>query len=692
MGKKMNRTSNTKLIGCSCFYTCCIIIVCSFYSGIIDDVLISLNLKQRKMTDLKMTNWYYALHCDKYFNQSVLNSSSARSDNNITIPMTNWYKRQRVKCVMQYLQHEIFPYVRIEKKSFIESNSDMFVDNFNCGYSTLISHQCPILKSIYLCPGLQDRLFENYTITLLNKNKNKHKNKHKNKIFKHNKNHINFTNTFFDKYFSGNLEEKFLKRLFENGTFFNDYNGKKKTILIIGTSHLRQIFESISCMLIQFNFTNIKLWQNLDDNDLVNYYHKLNYNNNKNKWQVDIQTQSINFSKVIQDEKFLQLYLQSNYSNIDLTNYDAYKYDYHYDTPENKFDIFNGDARTNCDFVSFNNETGPCIGYDGYYANKMHIRNLNNTLKHFIYENTNWDKMYDNQTLNDILDNNIYCMDSKSILSFTNDKLNIFYYAVTGGRLELFQKFQRSMCKRKTYRNMLSHYGYNNCTHFLQNIDIIIANQGRSNYVPLYDMSFDLFDDRDKLYRLLYPKNLDNYNTSDINTNTTKNNTTDTIPVSTASAYGINIRNTNSMDSASNTGNISNTSNIGNIGNISSINNTSGRMNNHRHRNDKSNSRHARKEMKRNRKFLPIIATSNWHDPTESKDSKKIKYYSDISNIDIIDTTAYLNLDSTSQRLYRKTKELTKFQIHNHYCVPGPVTRYVWLFFEMIDLIFDAMQ
>ena len=240
------------------------------YSGMIDNVRMSLKLKQRHVTDVNiLPNWYYSLNCDKYLNEY--------NSNNVTIEMTDWYKRQRVKCSMQYLQHEIFPYIAMEKKSYLKSNSDMFVENFNCGYSTLVSHQCPIIKSIYLCPGLNDRLFENYTIAL-----SKHANV----------NHTNFTNTFFEKYFSNNIEKKFLKRLFENGTFFNDYNGKKKTILIIGTSHLRQIYESILCILIQFNFTNIKLWKNLNDDQLINYYNNLNYNNSNNekKWKVDIQS------------------------------------------------------------------------------------------------------------------------------------------------------------------------------------------------------------------------------------------------------------------------------------------------------------------------------------------------------------------------------------------------------------------
>ena len=69
----------------------------------------------------RINNWYYHLNCDEYFN----------------VTMYDEYKRQRVRCAMQYLQHEIFPHVKMEKKSFVESD-------FNCGYSTLTSHQCPI--------------------------------------------------------------------------------------------------------------------------------------------------------------------------------------------------------------------------------------------------------------------------------------------------------------------------------------------------------------------------------------------------------------------------------------------------------------------------------------------------------------------------------------------------------------------
>ena len=80
-------------------------------------------------------------------------------------------------------------------------------------------------------------------------------------------------------------------------------------------------------------------------------------------------------------------------------------------------------------------------------------------LKDFIFDDTNWINMYDNKTINNLLSNNIYCTDSKSVVSFTNDKLNIFYFAVTGRRLELFQKLNSNICHSKQYLTMLSHYG-----------------------------------------------------------------------------------------------------------------------------------------------------------------------------------------------------------------------------------------
>ena len=49
---------------------------------------------------------------------------------------------------------------------------------------------------------------------------------------------------------------------------------------------------------------------------------------------------------------------------------------YQFDESENKFDIFTYDAHRNCDFAQFDNKTGPCLGYDGYYASKMYVRNI----------------------------------------------------------------------------------------------------------------------------------------------------------------------------------------------------------------------------------------------------------------------------------------------------------------------------
>ena len=450
-------------------------------------------------------DWYYGLGCDQW-----KDNADDRYSQNMT--KINNYKRLRVKCAMQYLQHEIFPYVTMEKKSFIESNLDLFVKDFHCGYSTLTSHQCPVVKARYQCPGLNDRLFEEYTIAL---SKKKLKNKTNN----------NFTNTFFDKYFSNDIEQKFLKRLFENGTFFNNYNGKKKTILIIGTSHLRQLSEEILCILIQFNFTNIKLWKNLNDDELVNHYNNLNYNNNK-KWQVEIKTQRIDFNKVIQEPKFLKSYLKKEYSNIsNLTNYEWGAHE-----PENKFKIFKEKAFYNCDFDEINNDTSPCLGYDGYGANYAYQTYLNKTLKQFVFENTNWNNnMYSNISIDNLLNNNIFCKDDQSVVSFTNDKLNIFYFAVTQQRLDLYRHLTKSIVYNKRYVEMLSRYGYKNGLQFLNDIDLIIANQGFSRSGPRYDMLYDLFDDRDKLYQYLY--NNTNTNIDKKSGNDSINNNNKFIPI-----------------------------------------------------------------------------------------------------------------------------------------------------------------
>ena len=366
---------------------------------------------------------------------------------------------------------------------------------------------------------------------------------------------------------------------------------------------MRQIYESILCMLIQFNFTNIKLWQNLNDDQLISYYNNLNYNNNKKKWQVDIETLRIDFNKAIQDEQFLKLYLKEQYSIHSKNSTVGIK---KYKKLENKFSIFKYKALCNGNFYQFNNETSPCLGYDGYNANLKHQKHLNNTLSNFIFKDTNWINMYSNVSINNLLSNNIFCSDSKSVVSFGNNKLNIFYFAVTDGRLDLYTHLTTNICNDEKYEKLLSHYGYQNCSHFLKSIDVIIANQGNVYLDQTYDMSHDLFNDRNRLYQYLY-----------------------------------NTRNTSSSNGTN---------------------------------------------------FIPIIATSNWHEPRKSNDSKKIEYYTNISNIDMIDTTSYLNLDSVSQKFYRQTQKLAKFEIHKHFCIPGPTTRYVWLFFEMIDLIFDAIE
>ena len=233
-----------------------------------------------------------------------------------------WYMQRIVNqqpyYAARYLQQSIIGNLILKsKKEFDEQSSDkninqnrnwMSIDRsqFHTGFSTLSSHNCPVVRPNYVCGDLHDNRFENYTIsfeyqnnTYYNYNDSDRDSNYSNNITHNYNNNYNYT-----QYFSSNIESKFLRRLFNNGGLFD--TKKDMTIVIWGNSYLRQITESISCMLHQFDFTPLKFFKYSSNKN------KLQYNDNgymnKHNFSADIRMSTFKHSSNFQPCFFQKQY------------------------------------------------------------------------------------------------------------------------------------------------------------------------------------------------------------------------------------------------------------------------------------------------------------------------------------------------------------------------------------------------
>ena len=353
----------------------------------------------------------------------------------------------------KYLQENILDNLVLESKKefnekFVQENAAMNRSKFNTGFSTLTSHNCPIIRPNYLCSDLHDNRFENYTISLEYDNDK----------------YVSSSN--YNQYFSSNIENKFMQRLFNNGTLFN--TNKDMTIVLWGNSYIRQMIESFSCVLHQFDFTPLKMWKYSSDKNKLIYKH--NGYINKNNYSADIRistTSSFNQTSP---------YFQPCLGTQEIWNESIFE----------RFNVSNMESW-------INNHTDWDKVYGEYYLNQLkNGQNVNmvkeffanlseSDLKHLAAGNMDDDKLF-HQISTNMVDMYHTCGDDYTYIGLFNNKTqkrNDFFLIVTNGDVKnhsLIDSLKRLNINDIRKQDNL------NFTQFVNHIDLIILNVG-NHYV-----------------------------------------------------------------------------------------------------------------------------------------------------------------------------------------------------------------
>lgn len=403
-----------------------------------------------------------------------------------------------------YLQKNVIPHLVVQSKEEYYYNNKNGDEQFNTGFSTLYSQQCPILRSNYLCLNMNENRFENYTLTLDNNYTNYVDNV---SIDDNSTCNNKIKNGKFGEFFSSNIEYKIMTRLFETGGLFD--NNKNMTIVIWGNSYLRQIFEALGCMLIQFNFTPLEMYRyssikNQKQYNKNGYYNKNDYSGDirfsdlvkpvdqpcfftKNTMLRDLQlnVNRYNISHnitlldwIIKYTNWTQLYTKYYVTKLRQKHGDS-NYNINYNREEQE----EQEEQEHLDQIFFNLTQSDLNQLESIGSDALKIENKNSS-------------RIKKQIANNIIDFYHECDDGYlGYIGFFNNKTqtrnNIFYlssnidhdYHSIVNRLKLFEK---------EYMNNFDKFGiqYDNLSHFINDIDTMIINFGnRYENVERYNLS-----------------------------------------------------------------------------------------------------------------------------------------------------------------------------------------------------------
>ena len=361
----------------------------------------------------------------------------------------------------KYLQQNIIGNLVLKtKKEFDEkliNEKNFNGSKFNTGFSTLSSHNCPVIRPKYICSDFHDNRFENYTISLEYDNGTQFNNY-----------------SIYNKYFSSNIENKFMKRLFKTGALFD--TNKDMTIIFWGNSYMRQVMESISCMLYQFDFTPLKFWKYSSDKNKLKY--KENGYINKHNYTADIRMENFKHQSYFRPCLYSQRYWPRKlFSKFNVSNMESWLDNYtDWDKIYGQFyinQLKNGhnDKNVKDFFVSFSESDLQHLGE--YFDMEMNGYNYNNNEKEEYEDDDLW-----HQVSKNIVDMYHDCSDTYTYISLFNNK--------TQKKNDIFLITSNADNKDHSLIDSLKKLNFNhlkkwkklNFEQFVNQIDVIVLNFG----------------------------------------------------------------------------------------------------------------------------------------------------------------------------------------------------------------------
>ena len=396
---------------------------------------------------------------------------------------------RQLQCaaIIEYLRNKTLPNIAVRTKhqfydNYNSSRSDG--DTMHTGFTTLYSHQCPIIRPNYQCSNLNDDRFENYTINMGFDQMN-------GCMVDKDKDNCNM-----------NLESKFLQRLFDNGAFLN--SKKNLTIVFWGNSYLRQAFEAIECLLFQFDFTPLKFFKYTDSKHFEQY-NKANYIN-KFDYKAEIKVET-NLHHINTNDKLYSPFLKPC-ENSKSTMLDAFRSKFGVKNIQEYILKYTNWTDIYAEYYLSQNKNDNISDVDMskffFNLNKTDIENKLLSIDKNKDDNDNddddgevqWSLNLSDKDRKQIAKNmgqfSYDCGDDQSYIEFFNNKTqttNTLIYITSN-----FDKAKHTMMQG--FEIFVKKYDkYNNVSHFINDIDVVFINFGNKYHnVDRYSLKMFAFE------------------------------------------------------------------------------------------------------------------------------------------------------------------------------------------------------